>query len=118
MSMIIFASILMIFWSCRNEVVSTHEGLASYYADKFQDRKTASGELYDTSKFTAAHRQLPFGQKIRVIRKDNGNSVVVTVNDRGPFNPARVIDLSKAAAKDLDMLDKGVLEVTLEVLSD
>lgn len=111
-------SLFLVLWACHNNVISRQEGLASYYADRFQDRETASGELYDTSEYTAAHRDLPFGQKIRVIRKDNGNTVLVTVNDRGPYNQNRIIDLSKAAAKDLEMLEEGVLEVTLEILKD
>ena len=114
-------SIILFFilvWSCKSEVVARHDGLASYYADKFQGERTASGELYDSSKYTAAHRDWSFGQEVRVIRKDDGRSVVVRVNDRGPFNKSRVIDLSKAAARDLGMLHEGVLEVTLEVLKN
>jgi len=116
-TMIGMALFFVLIWSCKSEVVARHEGLASYYADKFQNQKTASGELYDTSKYTAAHRDWPFGLEVRVIRKDDGRSVVVKVNDRGPFNDTRIIDLSKAAAKDLGMLHEGILEVTLEVLN-
>lgn len=115
--MILIASVLLILCSCKNEVVSTAEGMASYYSDNFQDLKTASGEKYDTSLYTAAHLELPFGQEVRVIRKDNGKSVQVRINDRGPFNRTRIIDLSKAAARELEMLDEGVVEVTLEILA-
>ena len=95
---------------------STSDGLASYYADKYQGHKTASGERFDTARLTAAHRTLPFGTKVRVTNLDNGRSVVVRVNDRGPFVSGRIIDLSPAAAKQLDMLRAGVVRVKLEVL--
>jgi rare lipoprotein A len=95
---------------------STGDGLASYYADKYQGRKTASGERFDTARLTAAHRTLPFGTRVRVTNVDNGKSVVVRVNDRGPFVAGRVIDLSPAAAKQLDMMRSGVVRVKLEVL--
>jgi len=95
---------------------STSDGLASYYADKYQGHKTASGERFDTARLTAAHRTLPFGTRVRVTNLDNGRSVVVRVNDRGPFVSGRVIDLSPAAAKQLDMLRAGVARVKLEVL--
>jgi rare lipoprotein A len=96
---------------------STGDGLASYYADKYQGHKTASGERFDTARLTAAHRTLPFGTRVRVTNVDNGKSVVVRVNDRGPFVAGRVIDLSPAAARQLDMLRAGTVRVKLEVLS-
>lgn len=86
-------------------------GLASYYADRFHGRRTASGERYDRHDLTAAHRQLPFGTRLRVTRLDNGASVEVRVNDRGPFVAGRVIDLSYAAAKKIGMLRMGVARV-------
>lgn len=86
-------------------------GLASYYADRFQGRRTASGERYDRNTYTAAHRRLPFGTRVRVTRLDNGASVDVRVNDRGPFVAGRVIDLSYAAAKKIGMLRMGVARV-------
>jgi rare lipoprotein A len=92
------------------------EGLASYYADKYQGRKTANGETFDTAKLTAAHRTLPFGTRVRVTNVDNGKSVDVRINDRGPFVAGRVIDLSPAAARQLDMLRAGVVRVRLDVL--
>lgn len=115
--MLLIVSVLLILCSCKNEVVATAEGMASYYSDSFQGQKTASGEKYDTSLYTAAHLELPFGQEVRVIRKDNGRSVRVRINDRGPFNRTRIIDLSKAAARELEMLDDGVVEVILEILA-
>jgi rare lipoprotein A len=95
---------------------SSGDGLASYYADRYQGHKTASGERFDAARLTAAHRTLPFGTRVRVTNLDNGRSVVVRVNDRGPFASGRVIDLSQAAARQLDMLRAGVARVKLEVL--
>lgn len=75
----------------------TEAGQASYYADKFQNRKTASGEPYNARQKTAAHRTLPFGSKVKVTNVRNGKSVVVRINDRGPFDRGRVIDLSRSS---------------------
>lgn len=86
-------------------------GIASYYADRFHGRQTASGERYDRNAYTAAHRRLPFGTLVQVTRIDNGKTVEVRINDRGPFVKGRVIDLSYAAAKKLGMLRKGVIKV-------
>ena len=79
-------------------------GVADYYADQFHGRKTASGQLHDRNKFTAAHRTLPFGTKLKVVNRNTGKACVVTVNDRGPFTKARIIDLSSAAAKELGLM--------------
>lgn len=92
-------------------------GNASYYAAKFDGRKTACGERFDAGKLTAAHRTLPFGTLVRVTNLDNGRSVTVRVNDRGPFVADRVIDLSPAAARRLDMLRAGVARVKIEPLA-
>lgn len=93
-------------------------GEASYYADKFAGRSTASGEPYDPSAHTAAHRRLPFGTRVRVTRTDlpEAPTVVVRINDRGPFAHGRVIDLSKAAARSLNMIGDGVAGVELEIV--
>jgi rare lipoprotein A len=88
-------------------------GLASYYA---RGEITATGERFDPAAMTAAHRTLPFGTRVRVTRVDTGNSVVVRINDRGPFKPNRVIDLSKGAAENLGMTAVGLTPVRLEVL--
>ena len=97
--------------------VSTMEsGLASYYADRFHGRQTASGEPYNRNAFTAAHRRLPFGTRVRVTRVDNGKTVVVRINDRGPFVKGRVIDLSRAAARKIGMLREGVVAVRVTPL--
>lgn len=86
-------------------------GLASYYADRFHGRTTASGERYDRHVFTAAHRHYAFGTRVRVTRVDNGRAVEVRINDRGPFVKGRVIDLSYAAARKIGMLQDGVIAV-------
>lgn len=91
-------------------------GLASYYGPGVGD-KTATGERFDPSGMTAAHRTLPFGTRVKVTRVDTGDSVVVRINDRGPFKPGRVIDLSEGAAKTLRMTDVGLTNVRLEVLN-
>lgn len=91
-------------------------GEASYYADAFVGRSTASGERYDPDAFTAAHRTLPFGTRVRVTRLSTGESVEVRINDRGPFVRRRIIDLSHSAARALDMMEEGVVAVSVEVV--
>lgn len=91
-------------------------GVASFYNDQLQGRLTASGEVYDTIKMTAAHRSLPFSTKVKVTHLENKKSVLVIINDRGPFVEGRLIDLSKAAAKELDFLDKGLAKVSIEII--
>ncbi len=95
----------------------TEVGQASFYADKFDGRITASGEVFKQNKLTAAHRTLPFGSTVRVINLQNNRSVIVTINDRGPFVNNRVIDLSKKAAQQLDFIKTGVAKVRVEVIS-
>lgn len=92
-------------------------GKASYYADFFHGRKTASGEIFNQNELTAAHLFLPFGTKLKVTNPDNQHSVIVRVNDRGPYVRGRMIDLSKAAANELDIVRKGVSNVVIETLS-
>jgi len=90
---------------------------ASYYSYEFGGRKTANGEIFDPRKMTAAHPSLPFGTKVKVTNKANGLSVVVRINDRGPFVKGRSIDLSYAAAEKIRMLEKGVADVEIVVLT-
>ena len=90
------------------------QGTASYYAEAFQGRKTASGERYNQKELTCAHTTLPFATKVRVTNLHNGRSVLVRVNDRGPFKKGRIVDLSKAAARELKMLDRGTARVLVE----
>jgi len=91
-------------------------GIASYYADKYHGKPTASGEIFDMHQLTAAHPKLRFGTIVKVTRLDNQRSVLVRINDRGPFIGGRVIDLSLAAAKELQMVRQGLAEVTLEIV--
>lgn len=97
-------------------MAQTQTGKASFYADKFEGRPTASGEKYKHSKLTAAHKSLPFGTVIRVTNLKNNLSVEVTVNDRGPYVEGRIVDLSKSAATKLDFINVGLADVTLEVV--
>jgi rare lipoprotein A len=99
------------------EAGRAEEGLASWYGGKFQGRRTASGEIFDTRRLTAAHRSLPFGTQVLVTNLTNGKSVTVRINDRGPFVAGRVIDLSLAAAAAIGLAGKGVVPVRLEVLA-
>lgn len=89
------------------------DGIASYY---WQEQKTATGEMFNKRALTAAHRTLPFGTQVKVTRVDTGDSVVVRINDRGPFKPGRVIDLSERAAEEIRMTGRGLANVKLEVL--
>lgn len=94
----------------------TQTGMASFYADKFQGRTTASGERYDKNKLTCAHLSLPFGTVLRVTCLDNNRTTVVRVNDRGPFSPDRIIDLSMRAAEALGIVSAGTGKVRIEVV--
>lgn len=97
--------------------LAVHHGSASYYADKFAGRSTASGAPYEPRGFTAAHRSLPFGTVLRVTRVDGGQVVYVRVTDRGPFGSrGRILDLSRAAAEQLGMLRAGVVKIKAEVV--
>lgn len=88
-------------------------GVASFYADSLHGRRTANGERYDREELTAAHRSLPFGARLCVRSLVNGRTVIVRVNDRGPFTPGRIIDLSRAAAEELGMVGLGIKSVEL-----
>ncbi len=92
------------------------EGYATYYSDKFHGRRTASGAKYDKDELTCAHKQLPFGTRVRVVNLENKKEVVVVVTDRGPYAPGRIVDLSKAAARKVGLLQAGVHKVRLEVV--
>jgi rare lipoprotein A len=91
-------------------------GQASYYADAFQGRTTASGEAYERSALTAAHRTLPFGTRVAVTNLANDRTVIVRINDRGPFVKGRIIDVSYRAAVDLDFVREGVTQVRVVAL--
>jgi rare lipoprotein A len=97
--------------------VSTEEGKASWYGAPFHGRRASNGEVYDMYKLTAAHRTLPFDTVVRVINLNNGKSTVVRITDRGPFVDNRIIDLSLAAAREIESVGPGVVPVRLEILS-
>lgn len=94
----------------------TEKGKASYYATGYQSRKTASGERFDNNALTAAHKRLPFGTKVRVTNVRNGKHVEVIINDRGPFVKGRVIDLTRAAFSQIEVLRRGVADVEISVI--
>lgn len=91
-------------------------GVASWYGGSLHGRRTASGERFDQEDLTAAHRSLPFGTRVRVTHLENGRSVIVTINDRGPYARGRIIDVSRAAARRLDMLRTGTARVRVEAM--
>lgn len=95
---------------------SYQSGKASWYGGGFHGRKTASGETYNMNSLTAAHRSLPFGTRVRVTNTRTGSSVVVRINDRGPFIAGRIIDLSRAAASQIGLTSSGVAAVKVDVL--
>lgn len=110
----------------RNELIESHghlrpletlHGKASYYHDSLSGNLTANGEIYRKGQISAAHLTLPFCTVVRVVRKDTGHTVIVRVNDRGPYgNRGRILDLSKAAAKAIDMVEIGVAPIRAEIL--
>ena len=93
-------------------------GLASWYGRRFHGKLTASGEIFNQEKFTAAHRTFPWGSRVKVTNLANGKSVEVRINDRGPFGQGRIIDVSRAAARVLGMVGSGITTVRIEWLSD
>jgi rare lipoprotein A len=93
-----------------------YHGNMTYYANKFNGRNTASGEVFDQSKLTAAHRTLPFGTQLRVSNRWTGDSVEVTVNDRGPYNDHAIIDLSSSAFESIARLSSGIVAVEIEII--
>lgn len=114
--------LLVVLSGCANhlpaEKGAVQQGLASYYHDKYHGRTTASGERFEQTALSAAHRNLPFGSKVKVTNINNGRSVVVRINDRGPFVSGRIIDLSRRAFTHISNLSAGVIAVEVEVLSE
>lgn len=104
------------FGQARSIAPARERGLASWYGAPYSGRSAASGEIYNQDELTAAHRTLPFGTRVRVHRVDERTSVVVRINDRGPFIASRIIDLSRAAAARLGMTRQGVVPVSLEIV--
>lgn len=94
------------------------KGKASFYGYRYKEtRKTANGEKFNKDEYAAAHNTLPFGTKVKVTNTTNGKSVIVRINDRGPFKPGRVIDVTPKAAKELDMINDGIISCELEIVS-
>jgi len=113
-------SILLIFLfvAVQSSFAQVQTGKASFYSNKFEGRLTANGEKFSQKAFTAAHRHLPFGTKVQVTNLANDASIVVRINDRGPFVNNRIIDLSRSAAEKLDFIDNGVTDVVIEVMNN
>lgn len=124
-----FAIVLLTFAACTTKTpprragsgkprpaAGVQHGIASWYGGKHHGGPTASGERFDKHAMTAAHRTLRMGTRVRVTRKKNGRSVIVRINDRGPYSKGRIIDLSEAAARRLDMIEDGIAKVKVEVV--
>jgi rare lipoprotein A len=113
----IAAAILMvgIVGAAGTTAAQTEQGVANFYGDQFQGKKTASGEVFDKNGLTAAHKKLPFGTKVKVTNVDNGKSVVVTVNDRMAASNPAVIDVTRRAAEELDFVKAGKAKVKVDV---
>ncbi|MCX7974461.1 MAG: septal ring lytic transglycosylase RlpA family protein [Candidatus Aminicenantes bacterium] len=120
--LILFGVALYVFYSCATlkpePKTFIQEGLASWYGPEFHGRPTSSREIFNMHDLTAAHPTLPFGTYVMVTNLYNGQSVIVRINDRGPFVPGRIIDLSYAAARVIGAIGPGVIPVRLEVLRD
>lgn len=99
-----------------SQLLARMRGRASWYGPRFHGRRTASGERFNAGAYTAAHRSLPFGTKVRVTNLRNGRAVIVRINDRGPYSGGRVIDLSKAAAQAIGMIRSGTAPVRIEIV--
>jgi len=108
--------VLILFGYHAIALAGSEEGIASYYADSLHGNLTASEEPYDKDAMTAAHRTLAFGTRVKVTNLDNGRSVEIVINDRGPYSQDRIIDVSGAAARQLGMIDSGTAKVSIEVL--
>jgi rare lipoprotein A len=125
MKRIVLLAVMASITGCTGSLVATEadpntrveEGLASYYADAYHGRQTASGEIYDMHARTAAHPTLPFNTWVRVTNLDNQRSVDLRINDRGPFVPGRILDVSLRGAQDLDFVAAGLAPVRVEVLT-
>ena len=113
-SFLLFAFFLPLLAFAQGESLFIQEGTASYYASKFEGKRTASGEVFHLDSLTAAHKLLPFGTLLRVINQKNGKEVLVRVNDRLPSSSKRVIDLSYAAAQQIDMIREGLVRVKIQ----
>jgi rare lipoprotein A len=113
---VFMATLLVLPLTAMDASAMNQTGIASYYGSKFHGRKTASGERFSNSAMTAAHRSAPFGSQLKVTNIANGRSVVVRVNDRGPFVRGRVVDVSAVAARQLGMTGRGLARVRVQSL--
>lgn len=118
LGLIVVAAMGFGFFRFFGDEATTQTGMASWYGPGFQNKKTASGERYDQNAMTAASRTLPLGTRVRVTNLKNEKTVEVTINDRGPYVGDRIIDLSKAAARKLGLLNPGTARVRIDVISD
>lgn len=117
--MIVIMSLMMLFSTItptESQEGFIQKGKASFYSKKFHGRKTAGGERVDSESYSAAHRSLPFNTMVEITNLDNNRSVVVRINDRGPFSKGRVVDMTYAAAKALGMIQRGIANVKLRVV--
>ena len=115
--MFVLTTFSFTFANAKPLVGQSYSGSASYYGKRHHGNKTASGERFNMYGMTAAHRSLPLGCKIKVTNQENGKSVIVKVNDRGPFHGNRILDLSQGAAKQLGFIKQGLAKIDIEVLS-
>lgn len=115
-SLLLFLFTALMLCSCHRKSFQgsgSENGLASYYSESYNGKKTANGEIFQSSRLTAAHKKLAFGTRVRVTNLSNGKSVKVKINDRGPFVTGRIIDLSRAAARKIDMINEGMVKVNI-----
>lgn len=119
------ASILILTAGCKEDDENSDDtykyyqsGTASWYGKKFHGRKTSNGEIYNMYAYTAAHKKLPFNTKVKVVNQNNQKEVIVRINDRGPYIAGRIIDLSYAAAKDINIVNSGTAPVKLYILDE
>ena len=118
---LVFLSFSFLLFACHRKSIPSGEGnivtetgYASFYSDSFDGKPTSNGEIFRQNKLTAAHKKITFGTNVKVTNLSNNKSVIVRINDRGPFVSGRIIDLSKTAAKQIDMIDAGVAKVRIE----
>ena len=116
-SILLLILVLVFASSCHHRSIpaasGTETGMASYYSETYNGKKTANGEIYNSSDYTAAHKTLPFGTKVKVTNLSNGKTVKVRVNDRGPYVSGRIIDLTRTAARKIEMVNTGVVKVKI-----
>ena len=110
--------LFLVIYGCKKSPPPYQTGMASFYSDSFEGKRTANGEIFSNSEMTAAHRTLSFGTRVRVTNLKNGRTAVVRITDRGPFVEGRVLDVSLAVATQLDFVDDGLAEVRLDLLDE